>query len=55
MRRRNPTSTIVDDVKQAVYEKLFLAADRAAAKINQYQGRGDLRSFVRITATRHRS
>ena len=52
VRRRTPDTPLLDDVKQAVYEKLFLAAPGGAPKIHQYQGRGDLRSFVRITATR---
>lgn len=52
VRRRNPATALIDDVKQAVYEKLFLAAAGARPKIHQYQGRGDLLAFVRITATR---
>jgi RNA polymerase sigma-70 factor, ECF subfamily len=52
LRRMATSSSFVDDVKQAVREKLFVARGGAPAKITQFAGRGDLRTFVRVLMTR---
>ena len=52
LRRMATSSSFVDDVKQAVREKLFVSHDGSPAKITQFAGRGDLRTFVRVLMTR---
>lgn len=52
LRRMATSSSFVDDVKQAVREKLFVSHDGLPAKITQFAGRGDLRTFVRVLMTR---
>jgi len=42
----------VDDVRQAVYEKLFTPAPGVQPAIEKYDGVGALRSWVRVTAVR---
>jgi RNA polymerase sigma-70 factor, ECF subfamily len=41
-----------DEFRQLVRNKLFVARDERAPKIADYAGRGDLRSWVRVTALR---
>jgi RNA polymerase sigma-70 factor (ECF subfamily) len=41
-----------DDLRQAVRQHLFLAEPGKVARIATYSGRGDLRAWVRIVATR---
>lgn len=41
-----------DDILQGVWVKLFVVDDRAKAPITSYLGKGDLRTFVRVVATR---
>lgn len=42
----------VDDVKQQVNTKLFVAADGELARIRDYAGEGDLRTWIRVIAVR---
>lgn len=42
----------IDDVKQAVYQKLFVPAGDKEPAIHKYDGVGELRSWVRVTAVR---
>lgn len=42
----------VDDIRQAVYEKLFAPGPGARPAIEKYDGVGALRSWVRVTAVR---
>jgi len=42
----------IDDIKQAVYQKLFVPAGDKTPAIHKYDGRGELRSWVRVTAVR---
>lgn len=44
---------VVEEVTQTLRTKLFLARGDAAPKIVEYSGRGDLRGWFRVTATRH--
>ncbi len=41
-----------DDVKQSVYQKVFSGAEDKPAAIHKYDGVGDLRAWVRVTAVR---
>ncbi|WP_199350934.1 sigma-70 family RNA polymerase sigma factor [Haliangium ochraceum] len=50
--RMNVSATQVDEVKQLVRHKLFLARDGGVGKITDYSGRGDLRRWVRSIAVR---
>ncbi len=52
LRRMNPSAAQVDEVKQLVRQRLFVAAPGATAKIVDYSGRGDLRRWVRSVAVR---
>jgi RNA polymerase sigma-70 factor (ECF subfamily) len=42
----------VDDVKQSVYQKVFVGEEGRDAAIHKYDGVGDLRAWVRVTAVR---
>jgi RNA polymerase sigma-70 factor (ECF subfamily) len=43
-----------EDLEQAFFERLFLEHDGLPPKIVSYAGRGSLRAWVRVAATRHR-
>jgi RNA polymerase sigma-70 factor, ECF subfamily len=49
--RRAPGGQL-EDVKQILYQKLFLSDGEQAAKIGKYSGRGDLRSWLCVSAVR---
>lgn len=49
--RRDPSGQL-EDIKQTLYQKLFLGDEEHTPKIGQYAGRGDLRSWVCVTAVR---
>ena len=51
-RFRNVSLT-ADELRQAMRERLFVAQDRAAPRIASYQGRGDLRAWIRMATTRY--
>lgn len=42
----------IDDIKQTVRTKLLVASGEEAPRIREYAGRGDLRSWVSVIATR---
>src|SRR5262249_26695993 len=42
----------VDEVQQALREKLFVGKDGSSPKIAEYDGRGTLASWVRVVALR---
>ena len=42
-----------DDLRQAIRERLLVATDGTLPRIATYQGRGDLRSWLRMVATRY--
>ncbi len=50
--RVNATPTLVGEVKQILRRALFVAEPGRAAAIASFAGRGDLRGWVRVTATR---
>lgn len=50
--RRDPGWGQLEDVKQILYQKLFLADGEHPPKIGKYSGRGDLRSWLCVTAVR---
>jgi len=50
--RRGPSGAQLEDVKQILYQKLFLTDGEQAAKIGKYSGRGDLRSWLCVSAVR---
>lgn len=52
MARARPPGVQVDDVKQLLREKLFVARGGEIPKIAEYSGRGELRRWVRATVTR---
>ena len=52
MARARPPGVQVDDVKQLLREKLFVARGGEIPKIGEYSGRGELRRWVRATVTR---
>ena len=47
------TTITRDELLQAIRERLLVAQPGAAARIASYQGRGDLRSWLRMVATRY--
>jgi RNA polymerase sigma-70 factor (ECF subfamily) len=47
-----PGTVSIQDVRQAVREKLLVGQDGAPPKIVEYSGRGDLRGWVRVVAAR---
>jgi RNA polymerase sigma-70 factor, ECF subfamily len=50
--RMRLTPTLVDDVRQALREKLFVGRDGSLPKIAEYDGRGALASWVRVITLR---
>lgn len=50
--RMGKTSAFPDEVKARVREKLFVATPDREPKITTYEGRGDLRTFVRVVMMR---
>jgi RNA polymerase sigma-70 factor, ECF subfamily len=50
--KRDPSCGQLEDVKQSLYQKLFLSDGEHPAKIGKYSGRGDLRSWLCVTAVR---
>ena len=42
-----------DELRQAMRDRLFVARDGAPPRIASYQGRGDLRAWVRMATTRY--
>lgn len=50
--RRVAPSVSPDDVRQILHQKLFVAEPGKRPKIAEYEGRGALRTWLRITATR---
>jgi RNA polymerase sigma-70 factor (ECF subfamily) len=50
--RRGPLGGEIEDIKQSLYQKLFLGDGEHPPKIGKYAGRGDLRSWVCVTAVR---
>jgi len=44
--------SVAEDIAQAIYAKLFLAVEGAAAKIAGYAGEGELRTWIRVVAGR---
>ena len=49
--RIDASGLMADEIRQFVRERLFVVGD-ARLKIAEYSGRGDLRAWLRITATR---
>jgi len=45
-------SALVEDVRQALRERVLVAAAGGKAKITEYAGRGDLRGWLRVVAVR---
>lgn len=50
--RMRPSPELVDEVRQAMREKLFVGRDGASGRIAEYDGRGALASWVRVVAMR---
>lgn len=50
--RLRPSATFVDEVRQSLHEKLFVAAPGRPAKIGEYAGQGALASWTRVSAVR---
>lgn len=50
--RMQPTPQLVDDTRQALREKLLVAAPGARPRIGEYAGRGPLQAWVRVAAVR---
>jgi RNA polymerase sigma-70 factor (ECF subfamily) len=50
--RMRPSPAFVDEVRQALREKLFVGRDGAPPKIGEYDGQGALESWVRVIALR---
>jgi RNA polymerase sigma-70 factor (ECF subfamily) len=51
--RRVPSFNLsFEELRQMVHQKLFVAEPGARPKITEYSGRGELRTWVRIVATR---
>src|SRR5262249_45340089 len=46
------TAVLVDELQQVLRTKLFVAAPDASPKITEYSGRGELKTWFRIVATR---
>jgi RNA polymerase sigma-70 factor, ECF subfamily len=47
-----PAAVLIDEVKQLVRTKLLLPTGDRAARVGEYSGRGELRSWVGVIATR---
>ncbi len=52
LRRRAPSGALVEDVKQVLCQKLLVGDGTRPPKISLYAGRGDLRSWISVTAVR---
>ena len=52
LRRIDPAPAFLDEVRQAVREKLFVAAKDKPARIAEYSGRGALLAWTRVVAMR---
>jgi RNA polymerase sigma-70 factor (ECF subfamily) len=52
LRRFRTSPSFVDEVRQEVRDKLFVARGGAAPKIAEYRGKGTLASWVRVVAVR---
>lgn len=52
LRRSSNTGADPDDLRQLLYERLFVAGPDRPAKLSSYSGRGGLRAWLRITTTR---
>ena len=52
LRRRDPSGALVEDVKQLLCQKLLVGDGVRSPKISLYGGRGDLRSWISVTAVR---
>jgi RNA polymerase sigma-70 factor (ECF subfamily) len=50
--RLSPTPAFVEDVRQSMYEKLFVGSPEAPPKIAQFAGRGPLDGWLRVIALR---
>ncbi len=50
--RLRPSAAFVDDVRQALREKLFVGKEGVAPKIGEYNGRAALSSWLRVIAVR---
>jgi RNA polymerase sigma-70 factor, ECF subfamily len=50
--RRQPTPELVDDVAQAVLERLFTGAEASPPRIAEYTGRGALSAWLRVVTLR---
>lgn len=50
--RMAPTPELIDETKQALREKLFIAKDGEPPKIASYSGRGSLATWLRVAAVR---
>ena len=50
--RMQPTPLLVDETRQALREKLLVAAPGARPRIAEYAGRGPLAAWVRVAAVR---
>jgi RNA polymerase sigma-70 factor (ECF subfamily) len=50
--RLGPDAELVDEARQALRARLFVAADGAPPRITQYSGRGPLDAWVRVSAMR---
>ncbi len=52
LRRMRLLAATVDDARQRVYQHLFVAPPGGRARIADYQGRGDLRSWLKVVTVR---
>jgi RNA polymerase sigma-70 factor (ECF subfamily) len=50
--RMNLGGAVVEDVKQAIRHRLLVGDGDSPAKLLDYKGRGDLRAWLRVSATR---
>ncbi len=50
--KRDPKSGQLEDIKQTLYQKLFLPEGEQPPKIAKYSGRGDLRAWLCVIAVR---
>ncbi len=52
LRKMNLPAPRIDDVKQTVRRQLFVGEDGKPPRIAQYNGKGELRAWLRVTAVR---
>jgi RNA polymerase sigma-70 factor (ECF subfamily) len=52
LRKMNLSPAKIEDVKQTLRRQLFVGAEGAAPRIAQYDGTGDLKAWLRVTAVR---